>query len=172
LRVAGQVSLAKVISLFQMRAGAIALPREVLLADIKHSIPIAAKAETVYPLVASGQGFTKWWAEDVSEAGGTVELGFFKRTTVYRVRLKTNDALKHAEWRCESGDEWNGTRLSFHLESTNSGTVLRFAHAGWKAETDYFTACNTTWGELMYRLKAAAEGKTPGPLFRTAELAY
>ena len=32
--------------------------------DIKHSIPITAKPEIVYPLVATGKGFTRWWAED------------------------------------------------------------------------------------------------------------
>jgi len=142
------------------------------MADIKHSIPIAAKPQSIYPLVATGRGFTQWWAEDVTEPAGMVELGFFKRATVYRLGVKTNDAPKHAEWACESGDEWSGTRLIFHLEPTDTGTLLRFAHAGWKAETDYFIACNTTWGELMYRLKAAAEGKSPGPLFRVAEMAY
>lgn len=49
---------------------------------------------------------------------------------------------------------------------------MRFAHADWKAETDYFASCNTTWGELMYRLKAAAEGKTPRPLFSMVGMAY
>jgi hypothetical protein len=32
--------------------------------------------------------------------------------------------------------------------------------------------CNTTWGELMYRLKAAAEGKSHSPLFLASELGY
>ena len=66
---------------------------------------------------------------------------------------------------CESGDEWKSTRLSFQIAAAKSGTLLRFSHAGWRAESEYFTSCNTTWGELMFRLKAAAEGKTPGPLF-------
>lgn len=139
--------------------------------DIKHSIPIAARPDIVYPLVATAKGFAQWWAEDVSEPG-IVELGFFNRTTVYRVRLQVDTAPTHAEWRCESGDEWNSTSLRFRLEPAKPGTLLRFAHAGWRSETDYFTACNTTWGELMYRLKAAAEGKKLGPLFRTSELAY
>jgi len=49
--------------------------------DIKHSISIGAEPHLVYPLVASGQGFTRWWSSDVMEEkpGGNVELGFFKR---------------------------------------------------------------------------------------------
>jgi hypothetical protein len=50
--------------------------------------------------------------------------------------------------------------------------VLDFFHAQWRSETPYFTSCNTTWGELMFRLKAAAEGKPRGPLFRRSALAY
>jgi hypothetical protein len=70
------------------------------------------------------------------------------------------------------GKEWNGTGLLFDLMEQNGRTQLRFMHAGWAAETDYFVACNTTWGELMFRLKLAAEGNTPGPLFSAAGLAY
>jgi hypothetical protein len=62
--------------------------------------------------------------------------------------------------------------LVFLLEARPSGTLLRFTHAGWQAETDYFTSCNTAWGELMFRLKAAAEGKPRGLLFLAADLAY
>ena len=142
------------------------------MADIKHSIPITTKPEAVYPLVATAKGFSLWWAEDVRESSGAVELGFFKRSTVYRLKLETDKAPALAEWVCDSGDEWKGTHLIFRLEPANSGTLLRFTHAGWKGETDYFVACTTTWGELMYRLKAVAEGKRPGPLFRVAEIAY
>ncbi len=56
--------------------------------DIKHSISIDAEPHIVYPLVASGQGFAQWWASDVTEdkTAGTVELGFFKRATVYGLK--------------------------------------------------------------------------------------
>jgi len=133
--------------------------------DIKHCIQIGAKPEQVYPLAATAHGFSEWWAADVIEAGGAVELGFYSRVTIYRLRLSVDQPPSQAEWKCESGDEWGGTLISFRLEPTASGTRLWFTHAGWRAETDYFTSCNTTWGELMFRLKSAAEGKNPGPLF-------
>jgi hypothetical protein len=133
--------------------------------DIQHCIQIASKPETIYPLVATAHGFGQWWAADITEAAGAVELGFFNRATVYRLKLKVNAADAHAEWICESGDEWSGTRIVFRLEIRPSGTMLRFTHGGWRSETDYFTSCNTTWGELMFRLKAAAERHSRGPLF-------
>jgi uncharacterized protein YndB with AHSA1/START domain len=140
--------------------------------DIRHAVQIAAKPEAIYPLSATGQGFAQWWAADVTEGEGAVTLGFFKRNTIYRLRLKVNEPPGLAEWTCETGDEWNGTRILFELQRRESGTTLLFTHGGWRSETDYFRNCNTTWGELMYRLKSVAEGKPRGPLFLANELAY
>jgi uncharacterized protein YndB with AHSA1/START domain len=142
------------------------------MADLVHSIQIAVAAEAVYPLVATGTGFTNWWAADVTEQNGAVDLGFFNRTTVYRLRTLAQEPSRRVEWVCETGAEWAGTRLIFVLEPQSGGTLLRFTHAGWHAQTDYFVACNTTWGALMMRLKAAAEGKSPGPLFLADGMAY
>jgi uncharacterized protein YndB with AHSA1/START domain len=140
--------------------------------DIKHSIRIAAPPETVFPLISTAKGFAEWWAADVTEAAGAVELGFFNRATVYRLQLEASEAPARAEWRCETGKEWAGTRIAFTSAADGPDTLLRFMHRDWAAETDYFVSCNTTWGELMFRLKAAAEAKAPGPLFLAAGMAY
>lgn len=142
------------------------------MADIQHAIQIAAKPETIYPLIATAKGFAQWWAADVTETGGAVELGFFNRATVYRLRLESDRPPVEAEWICETGAEWSGTHVKFRLEGRASGTLVRFTHGGWQSETDYFTSCNTTWGELMFRLKSAAEGKPRGPLFLASDMAY
>src|SRR5690349_19595371 len=128
------------------------------MADIRHAIQIAATPEQVYPLVATAGGLRQWWAEDVTESDGAASLGFFNRTTVYRLRMHAQQPPAAAEWLCESGDQWNGTRLIFELESRGDGTFLRFTHGNWSEDTEYFYCCTTTWGALMFRLKAAAEG--------------
>jgi uncharacterized protein YndB with AHSA1/START domain len=142
--------------------------------DIKHAIQIAAEPNTVHPLVASADGFMRWWAADVTadKSTGQVDLGFFSRATVYGLKPVQIAGPREVHWLCNSGKEWNGTRLLFDLAEQKGQTVLRFSHAGWVAETDYFVMCNTTWGELMYRLKSAAEGKNPGPLFSKDGMAY
>jgi hypothetical protein len=140
--------------------------------DIQHLIQITAKLATIYSLVATGNGFRQWWAEDISEREGIVQLGLFNRTTEYRLRLITDEPPVHADWICETGKEWSGTHIIFRLATGGPGTILRFTHGGWQWDTDYFISCNTTWGELMFRLKAAAEGKSPGPLFRADGLGY
>lgn len=144
------------------------------MSDIKHLIQIDAAPPLVHSLVASGNGFAKWWAADVTEdkTSGNVELGFFNRATVYGLHPIQIAAPRQAHWLCQTGKEWSGTRLLFDLAEQNGKTLLRFTHADWQAETDYFVSCTTTWGELMFRIKAVAEGKSPGPLFTGTGLAY
>jgi len=142
------------------------------MADISHMIRIAAPVERVAKLVGTADGFTKWWAEDVTATpDGTVSLGFFNRQTVYVLKL-LESSTNRIDWRCESGQEWAGTDIRFDLTPDKAATVLRFTHANWRAATDYFTSCNTTWGELMFRIAADAEGRSRGPLFKRGALGY
>ncbi len=106
--------------------------------DIKHMIQIDAPPRLVHPLVASGDGFSQWWANDVAQdkITGNVELGFFKRSTVYGLHPVQITAPQQARWLCQSGKEWSGTQLLFDLTEQKGQTVLRFTHAGWQAETD------------------------------------
>jgi hypothetical protein len=142
--------------------------------DIKHAIQIGAAPHLVHPLVASADGFSRWWASDVTEdkSTGNIDLGFFNRATVYGLHPVQIDAPRQAHWLCQSGKEWSGTRLLFDLAEQKGQTLLRFTHADWQAATDYFRACTPTWGELMLRIKATPEGISPGPLFVSNGLAY
>jgi hypothetical protein len=72
------------------------------MADIRYSLQIAAEPEAIYPLVSTATGFGEWWAEDVTESARTVDLGFFNRATIYRLRLEANEAPLHSAWVCEA----------------------------------------------------------------------
>ena len=142
------------------------------MADIRHAVQIAAPAATVSPLVSTGEGLAKWWAEDMTKRpDGTIDLGFFNRATVYSLRPQKISIPSEAEWLCVSGKEWNGTIILFRLSESNGQTLVQFVHAEWASETEYFTSCNTTWGALMYRLKAVAEGQPARPFFAKNGLA-
>lgn len=140
--------------------------------DIHHRIEIGASPDVVYRLVSTADGLRLWWAEDVeSLPDGRVRLGFFGRTTIYQLRPTRLDSSR-VEWSCETGNEWEATELIFELRPQRTGVVLDFRHANWRDATPYFVSCNTTWGGLMFRIRSAAEGKRPGPLFEKASLAY
>jgi hypothetical protein len=93
-------------------------------------------------------------------------FGFGNRASVFRMRVDRLVPAQRVVWTC-LGDvpEWKGTRLRFELTAHGAGTTLRFTHAGWRSTRGYFATCNSTWGELMHRLKAHVEGKKPGPHF-------
>lgn len=135
--------------------------------NIRHAISIDAAPTRILPLISSAEGFSQWWAADVYEDGSTkiVDLSFSKGSTIYRLDPVAGMPSGEVAWLCQTGNEWQGTKLLFKMTFDGKSTLLKFTHSGWAAETDYFVACNTTWGAIMFRLKEAAEGKGIGPFF-------
>ena len=141
------------------------------MADIRLLITVAAPPDKVYLLVSTAAGFAQWWAEDsveVEPRDGRISLGFFDRATIYRLRPDIARPDGEARFVCETGGEWEDTTIGFRLEAAGAGTRIWFTHLGWRDATEYFLSCTTTWGELMFRLKAAAQGTPRGPLFSRA----
>jgi len=128
---------------------------------------VDAPADRLRQLVSSAAGLATWWAEDVGQVPGSaaVELGFFDRSTVYRL-VPITDTGDDVRWKCETGHEGAGTDLVFRLTSKGTQTLLEFSHQGWADASPYFVSCNTVWGHLMFKLKDIAErGGAARPLF-------
>ena len=140
------------------------------MAEIKHQIKIQAAPEKVYAALSTQAGLRGWWTADTKadeNAGGKAEFGFEKRGMVFRMNIEKLEPGKAVVWSCH-GDhpEWNGTILTWALSPENGGTTVRFTQSQWKSVSDYCAMCNSTWGELMYRLKDYVEGRNPGPHWR------
>jgi len=137
------------------------------MADLKHQIDIEASPEQVYAALATSQGLAGWWTADAHAEegiGGKAEFGFNKRAAVYRMTISKLDPGKEVAWSCQGDNpKWAGTRLTWRITPEGDGSVLRFTHSAWKSASDFFAMCNSTWGELMYRLKGYLEGRAPGP---------
>ncbi len=135
--------------------------------DLLHQISIAAPPETVYASLATQAGLRGWWTRDAvaeEQIGSRAEFGFDHRSVVFRMSVEELVRGKRVGWSCH-GDhpEWKGTRLVWEITPDGEGSVLRFRHQHWKEASDFFAMCNSTWGELIYRLRDHAEGKAPGP---------
>jgi uncharacterized protein YndB with AHSA1/START domain len=135
--------------------------------DLLHQIPVDALPEKIYGAIATQKGMRGWWTADTQmdeEVGGKAEFGFNQRQTVFRMKIEKLEPEKRVVMSCH-GDhpEWDGTTLTWTMASENGATMLRFNHSGWKSVTDFFAICNTSWGELMHRLKDYVEGRNPGP---------
>jgi uncharacterized protein YndB with AHSA1/START domain len=138
------------------------------MADMLHQIGIDALPRAVLAALTTEAGLRAWWTADSvarPELGSVAEFGFGNRATVFRMRVAELSDTR-VMWECLGDhDEWRGTRLTWDLAREGEGTVLRFRHGGWRSDQGWFALCNTTWGELLHRLKAHAEGRAPGPLF-------
>jgi uncharacterized protein YndB with AHSA1/START domain len=135
--------------------------------ELRHQITINASPAKVYEALSTEGGLRSWWTADATmggTAGGKAELGFDKRRTVFKMKIEELEAARRMVWSC-LGDppEWTGTTLSWDLATDGGGTIVRFHHSGWKAVTEMYAICNSSWGELMHRLKDYAEGRNPGP---------
>jgi uncharacterized protein YndB with AHSA1/START domain len=140
------------------------------MAELKHQIPINAASDQVYAAIATQEGLRGWWTADSTagkKQGGKAEFGFDKRGVVFRMRIETLEPGKKVVWTCH-GDhpEWDGTTLTWTIAPEDGVSALRFTHSGWKSMSDYYAMCNSTWGELMYRLKAYVESGRPNPRWR------
>jgi uncharacterized protein YndB with AHSA1/START domain len=137
------------------------------MAEIKHQIAIGTTPENVFAALATAAGLRSWWTADAKadeKVGGKAEFGFERREMVFRMTIERLDPGKQVVWRCH-GDhpEWDGTTLTWNIAREGDATVLRFTQSGWRSISDFCATCNSTWGELMYRLKDYLEGKKPGP---------
>jgi uncharacterized protein YndB with AHSA1/START domain len=138
--------------------------------DILHEIVIDAPPEKVYGAITKTEELRSWWTADSTagpEVGSVAVFKFAGGKVVFRMRIDELVPGKRVVWTCLGEDEeWKGTRLTFDLHpAEEGGTDLRFTHAEWRSLDGYYAVCNTTWGELMYRLKEYLEGGSPGPLF-------
>jgi uncharacterized protein YndB with AHSA1/START domain len=138
--------------------------------DMHHEIHIQAPVNKVYCAIATQEGLRSWWTADSvveSREEGSAEFGFFKRATLFRMRITEMVPNTRVVWKClGETDEWKGTELTWDLSKNEDGTALRFKHGGWKSVGGHFGLCNSTWGMLMYRLKDYAEGGNPGPYWK------
>ncbi len=140
------------------------------MADILHQITIDAAPDRVFDALTLSEGLKSWWTTDSSatpEIGSVAVFKFIQGTVVFRMRVEELIPGKRVAWLCQGEpQEWEGTQLTWELESIDSGgTNLRFTHRGWASTEGEYARCSTTWGHLMHLLKAYTEGEPVKPHF-------
>jgi uncharacterized protein YndB with AHSA1/START domain len=140
------------------------------MAELRHQITIQAVPAKVHEALTTEEGLRAWWTADAAaeaKVGGKAEFGFNRRRTVFRMTIDALEPGKRVVWSCQGEPtEWNGTILTWDLAGEDSATIVRFNHSGWRAVTELYAICNSSWGELMHRLKDYVEGRNPGPHWR------
>jgi uncharacterized protein YndB with AHSA1/START domain len=137
--------------------------------DSLHEIAIAAPAAKVWSAWTTEEGLRAWWSSDAS-VGDEYVLRFDGGNVAFHFRADEEAANERLMWHGVEGrgmpSEWIGTKIDVRLSATKDGrTRMQFAHRDWKSIEGAYCQCNTTWGELVYRLRDWCEGRGRGPLF-------
>ena len=137
------------------------------MAELRHQIPINAAPEKVYAALSTQAGLRGWWTLDATadeKVGGKAEFGFDNRQTIFRMNIEKLEPGKQVVWSCHGEQpEWIGTILTWDIRREGNITMLRFTQGGWKSMSEMYAMCNSSWGELVHRLRDYAEEKNPGP---------
>jgi uncharacterized protein YndB with AHSA1/START domain len=143
--------------------------------DSLHEIPVAAPPAKVYQAWTTVEGLTAWWTADAKtpeHGDGEYVFTFDGGSVAFHFRVEEEVPGERVLWRGVAGpgmpEEWIGTTIDVHLSQAGNGrTRLQFGHRGWRSSDGFYCVCNTTWGELLYRLRDWCEGRPRGPLFTT-----
>ncbi|MHB0972482.1 MAG: SRPBCC family protein [Thermoanaerobaculia bacterium] len=135
------------------------------MVDIIHRIGIKSPAERVYQALASLDGLSSWWTEEVEgeeRVGGKIEFRFrseagdLKGNAVMEVQKL--DAPKEVRWRCVGGPaEWIGTDITFRLDQKDAQTIVLFGHRNWREEVEFTSHCSTKWATFLLSLREYVE---------------
>jgi uncharacterized protein YndB with AHSA1/START domain len=126
------------------------------MASIKHLFHINASKEKVFEALTTIKGLSEWWT--VTTAGdcnldGIIQFRFgdMGGPDMKVKEIKPNELVT---WECVSeNDGWQGHIFSFHLDTNDNKTRVRFEQSGWKDTGDFYASCNFSWGRYMESLR-------------------
>lgn len=128
--------------------------------DILQDLPIRAPIERVFEAVSTPDGLNQWWTETCAgtpAVGAEYALGF-GADYQWRAVVTQCAAPTQFEFTLTYSDaDWNGTRVSFALISSDGGTQLRFAHTGWPTANEHYRISSHCWAMYLRLLRRALE---------------
>ena len=140
------------------------------MGPITHEISVKADAQKAFSAVATQTGIQAWWAKDSevgTQAGEPVRLQFNKPDMTAVMKFDVSDVQpgRRVEWTCTENTNpiWPGSKMSWEVEPTGSGSVVRFRHDGFSAGGAPYQMTVEGWQFFVDSLKAYLDGETPGP---------
>ena len=130
------------------------------MAEIRHRVGISGSAETIYQLLTTDDGLSKWWTTDTQGAGAPGSIIHFHfgndGPDFEVVELVENQRVV---WRHHGNmpPGWVGSEVSFDLDETDKQTFVNFRHYNWAQSDDFLAHCSTKWGVFMLSLKSCVE---------------
>lgn len=127
------------------------------MTDILHQLTIRATPAQLFHALTDRKGLAHWWTRNVNAepmVNSIAEFTFDHGNIVYRMKVVKLITGRSVVWHCISGNpEWEGTQISFDIEPAREGTILHFAHRGWKRTTGIYARCNFDWAKYLVSLR-------------------
>lgn len=132
------------------------------MTDYSKTITTSASAEIAYRALT--RGFEHWWTTPeglLEKVGDRAKFGFppgvsywtfeaTKLTPNALVEMKCVEALHKHEGQPEAIEtEWLGTRVTFLIEETATGSSIRMDHIGLKQSLLCFDICTAGWDHFF-----------------------
>jgi uncharacterized protein YndB with AHSA1/START domain len=127
------------------------------MADILHQLFIRATPTSIYHALTDPKGLANWWTRFVNGepmVNSIVQFTFDHGNTIIRMKIVKLIMNRSVVWHCISGyPEWEDTQISFDLEVARDGTLLHFAHRGWRRTSGYYPKYNFEWAKYLVSLR-------------------
>lgn len=131
------------------------------MAEILHELSIKAPIGKVYQAITEPKGLANWWTRHVqgeARSNSIMQFSFDHGQTVFRMKILRLIPNKAIVWHCVGGQpEWEDTQIYFELEPNRDGTIVHFAHRGWKRPTGILPRCNFDWARYLMSLRSYLE---------------
>ena len=130
------------------------------MSSILHDFEVNAEPSKVYETITTPAGLDQWWTQRANggpRVGEEYQLWFGPE---HDWRARVIEAVPSRRFALEmtgSDDDWLGTQVAFALEPSQTGTRIRFSHAGWKSENQHFRVSSYCWAMYLRLLRRFAE---------------
>jgi uncharacterized protein YndB with AHSA1/START domain len=131
------------------------------MAEILHQLFIKASPTKVYHALTDQKGLASWWTRHTQtepRVNSIAQFSFEHGQTVFKMKIIRLLPNKAVVWHCVGGHpEWEDTQVYFELEPSKDGTILHFAHRGWKRPTGILPRCSFDWAKYLMSLRSYLE---------------
>lgn len=127
------------------------------MADILHQLSIRATPTQIYQALTDRKGLSNWWTRHVAIEPMVNSIGQFTfdhGNTVVKMKVIKLIPNRSIVWHCMGGfPEWEDTQISFDIEVTREGTLVHFAHRGWRRTSGNYPKYNFDWAKHLVSLR-------------------
>lgn len=124
--------------------------------DIYHNIPINSDPEWVFACVSTPDGLSRWWSiggTGLAGVGNEFEFDFGPEYQWKAVVEKFEPKELFSIRMTDADPDWIGTVITFELEESESGTMLKFEHVGWPEDNPHYRTSSYCWAMYLRCMK-------------------